>query len=300
MTFDLKKVCQKCTPATVQKYRRDILRLLRLGNPKAVKIPETSAWLQEASLFKKYQAIPLNKRRALSVAAVKAGQGYSLKDNKKWYDAMISDVQAYKEQRGLQLKSEDEKKHWPKEGIKVLKKIASEFKRSIRLALQTPNVESLYLYSQYILVKFYSEVQLRNTLADVEIVKGDNYLSKSKGIFTIHLSKFKASDRVGNVEIKLSRALSTAIHKYLKFRTQVKPDHTYLLVNAKGGKLSKKGLGVLLQKLTKKFTGKAFGTRLIRVLKATENKKVLDKALKISKEMLHSNLETTVSYARKK
>ena len=299
MTFDLKKVCQACKPATVQKYRRDILRLLRLGNPKAEKIPETSSWLTQASLFKKYKAIPLNKRRALSVGAVKAGQGYSMKDNKKWYDAMISDVQAYKEQRGLQLKSEAEKKHWPKEGIKVLKKIASEFKRSIRLALQTPNVESLYLYSQYILVKFYSEVQLRNTLADVEIVKGDNYLSKSKGIYTIHLSKFKASDRVGNVEIKLSRALSTAIHKYLKFRAQVKPDHTYLLVNAKGGKLSKKGLGVLLQKLTKKFTGKAFGTRLIRVLKATENKKVLDKALKISKEMLHSNLETTVSYARK-
>ena len=300
MTFDLKKVCQKCTPATVQKYRRDILRLLRLGNPTVVKIPETSAWLKEESLFKKYKAIPLNKRRALSVAAVKAGQGYSLKDNKKWYEHMVSDVQAYKQQRSLQLKSEDERKKWPKEGIKVLKKIASEFKRSIRLALQTPNIESLYLYSQYILVKFYSEVALRNTLADVQIVKADNYLSKSKGVYTIHLSKFKASDKVGDVEFKLSKALSTAIHKYIKFRAQVKPDHNYLLVNAKGGKLSKKGLGVLLQKLTKQFTGKAFGSRLIRVLFATEHKKVLDKALKISKQMMHKDLKQTVSYARTK
>ena len=250
-------------------------------------------------MFKKYKALPLNVRRAYSVAGVKAGQALSLKENKKWYAAMLKDIQAYKEQRSLQNKSEEEKKNWPKGGISVLKKVASEIKRSIRLALKTPSIEALYLYSQYILVKFYSEVQLRNTLADVEIGKGDNHLTKSKGIYTIHLSKFKASDKVGKVEFPLSKALSTAIHRYIKFRTQLNLPHNFLLVNAKGNKLSRKGLGAILHKLTKRFTGKAFGSRLARVLFATENKAVLDKALKISKEFLHSELKTTVSYARK-
>ena len=57
--------------------------------------------------------MPLNKRRSYSVAGVKAGQAYSLKDNKKWYSAMLADISAYKQQRSLQLKSEDEKKNWP-------------------------------------------------------------------------------------------------------------------------------------------------------------------------------------------
>ena len=248
-------------------------------------------------MFKKYKALPLNVRRAYSVAGVKSSQAYGI-ENKKWYAAMLKDIQAYKEQRSLQNKSEEEKKNWPKGGISVLKKVASEFKRSIRLALKTPSIEALYLYSQYILVKFYSEVQLRNTLADVEIGKGDNHITKSKGIFTIHLTKFKASDKVGKVEFPLSKALSTAIHRYIKFRTQLNLPHNFLPVNAKGNKLSRKGLGTILHKLTKRFTGKAFGSRLARVLKATENKKVLDEALKISKEMLHKNLHMTVSYAR--
>ena len=113
------------------------------------------------------------------------------------------------------------------------------------------------------------------------------------------MTKFKSSEKVGAVDIVLTRALSTAIHRYVKFRTQVKPDHNYLLVSAKGGKLSKKGLGVILHKLTKRFTGKAFGSRLSRVLFATEHKKVLDEALKISKSMLHKDLKQSVAYARK-
>lgn len=54
--------------------------------------------------------MPLNKRRAYSVAAVKAGQAYDLKDNKKWYAAMVKDTNDYKQQRSLQNRSEAEKK----------------------------------------------------------------------------------------------------------------------------------------------------------------------------------------------
>ena len=302
MSFEqkLKKVCLKCTQGSIDKYKRDVLRLFNLGNPKAAgTIPDSSTWLKDPNLFKKYKAIPLNKRRALSVAAVKAGQAFKLKENKKWFDAMVSDVNEYKKQRSLQLKSDDEKKSWPKEGIQVLKKIATEFKREIRRPLLEPSVESLYLYSQYILLKFYSEVALRNDLAEVELGSGANHLTKSKGIYTLHMTKFKASEKVGAVDIVLSKALSSAVSKYVKFRAKVAPDHKFLLINAKGGKLSKKGLGVILQKLTRKYTGKAFGSRLIRVLRATEHKKALDEALKLSKDMLHSDIKQTAAYARK-
>ena len=302
MPFNLKKVCPKCTPETVKKYLRDIQRLRRLSsgtqNP-SKEIPENPAWLKAKTLFEKYQKIPLEKRRALSIAAVKAGYGYGLKENKRWYDAMIRDVNAYKTKRAKQQKTPIEKKKWLPGGLKQLKKASTEMKREIRRLLMENTIKSLYFYSQYLVLRFYSEVALRNTLAEVEISKGANHISKKKGIFTLKLTKFKVSEKIGPVEIPLTRALSTVLTKYIKYRSQFKLDHNYLLVNASGKKLSRKALGVLLHKLSKKYTGKAVGTRQLRVQFATENREVLDKALKISKGMLHKDMKMTASYARK-
>ena len=192
-----------------------------------------------------------------------------------------------------------EKEKWLPGGLKQLKQASTEMKREIRRLLLENTLKSLYAYSQYLLLRFYSEVALRNTLADVEISSGENHLSKKKGIFTLKLTKFKVSEKIGPVEFQLSRALSTVISKYIKYRKQFDLDHKFLLVSASGKKLSRKALGVALHKLSKKYTGKAVGSRMIRIFKATENKGVLDKALKVSKEMLHKDLKMTASYARK-
>ena len=115
MPFNLKKVCPKCKPETVKKYLRDIqrLRILSSGTPNPSReMPPSSKWLLAPSLFKKYQKIPLEKRRALSIAAVKAGYAYGLKENKRWYDAMIADVNSYKQKRSKQNKSVIEKEKW--------------------------------------------------------------------------------------------------------------------------------------------------------------------------------------------
>ena len=300
MPFNLKKACPNCKAESVKKYKRDILRLLNLNSEtQLLSVPESAKWLGAKTLFEKYKKIPLEKRRALSIAAVKAGQAYGLKENKKWRDAMMSDVNAYKKKRSLQNKSEPEKEKWLVGGLKTLKKASTEMKREIRRVLLENTIKSLYAYSQYLILRFYSEVALRNTLADVEISTGENHLSKKKGVFTLKLTRFKVSEKVGPVEIPLSRALSTAVSKYIKYRKQFDLDHKFLLVNATGKKLSRKALGIILQKLSKKYTGKAVGSRMVRVLKATENKAVLDKAMKISREMLHKDLKQTVSYARK-
>ena len=302
MPFNLKKACPNCKAESIKKYKRDILRLRNLNSEtQTLSLPATGSWLGAKTLFEKYKKIPLEKRRALSIAAIKALQAYGREgaDKKKWFDAMMSDVNSYKKKRSLQNKSETEKAKWLEGGLKTLKKASTEMKREIRRLLLENSLKSLYAYSNYLILRFYSEVALRNTLADVEISSGKNHISKKKGVFTLKLTQFKVSDKVGPVEIPLSRALSTVISKYVKYRKQFDLTHNFLLVNATGKKLSRKALGTILQKLSKKYTGKAVGSRMVRVLKATENKDVLDKAMKISKEMLHKDLKQTASYARK-
>ena len=263
------------------------------------KIPEAGGWLKSEKLFGIYKKMPLSSRRALSVAAVKASQAYGQPPG-AWYKAMVSDVALYKKQRGKQLKSEDEKKKWPTGGFAALRKVATEFKRSIKNSISASSLPGLYAYSQYIILRFYSEVAFRNDLATVRIGRGKdgNRLTKEKGIYTIVMREFKASDKIGVVTVKLSKALSKAIDQYVKYRGKLSLDHDRLLVNSKGGALSKKGLGQILNKLTRKYLGKGFGTRMIRVLKVTSEKDALDKAAKLAHDMLHS-IDTSQTYARK-
>ena len=90
--FDLRKACKHCKPQSIKKYARDISRLYKLLD--LDKLPENATWLKSEKLFKKYKSLPLNKRRALSVAGVKASQAYGVK-NEKWLSAMVADVNAY-------------------------------------------------------------------------------------------------------------------------------------------------------------------------------------------------------------
>ena len=212
---------------------------------------------------------------------------------------MLDDAADYKKKRSKQTKSAVEKKKWLEGGLKTLKKASTEMKREIRRLLTENTLKSLYAYSSYVILRFYSELALRNDLAEIEIGTGENHLSKKNGVYKIYLTKFKVSDKVGPVEIPLSRALSTVLSKYIKYRKQFELDHKFLVVGSSGKKLSKKALGIILQKLSKKYTGKSVGTRQLRVQHATANRDIIEKALKISKEMLHSQMQTTKSYARK-
>jgi hypothetical protein len=283
--FDLKKACPHCKADSIKKYKRDIKRLYKLNH--SGDLPETGTWVNSKKTIDSYSALPLNIRRALSVAGVKAAQAYSI-SKEKWSSLMFQDVVDYKKKRSKQRLSDKEKEKIPAGGFKALKKISTEFKRSIKHLLETNTLKALYAYTQYIIIRFYSEVAFRNDLATVEIETGKNKLSKKKGIFTIFMTQFKASEKIGNVDVKLSRALSNALTKYLKFRAKFELTHKYLLVNSSGGKMSKKQLGLVLNQLTKKYLGKGFGTRIIRILKARDESKILERAKKVANDMLHS------------
>ena len=84
----LRDKCKNCTEGSIKVYLAAIKRLHKLVSDGDV--PLTGAWLNKKVLMTKYEALPLSKRRQLSLAAVKAAQAYGLKDD-KWSVKMFRD-----------------------------------------------------------------------------------------------------------------------------------------------------------------------------------------------------------------
>ena len=94
----LKKVCKKCSPASIAVYFRNARRLYRLIAEDATEPPVSKGWLTNPKLFTEYRKLPLNVRRHLSVAGVKASQALGVKPE-KWQVEMLSDAAKYQQRR---------------------------------------------------------------------------------------------------------------------------------------------------------------------------------------------------------
>lgn len=245
--------------------------------------------------------MPLNKRRHLSVAAHMFFKAYGEVDS-YWQGRMFADSNEYSRERVKNKKSPTEQKNWVDNALTKLKKVSTEYKRSINHNLRkTPNEKNLWLYTQYIILRFYSELQLRNDLATVKLSPGknDNYLKRVKGSrYDLHMNSFKASDKIGTRVIEISRALSNVLQTYIHYRSKVELKHNNLLSNVEGKPLSKTGLGRILRKLTADKLGKTIGTRMLRIFNASKHAKLLEKAAKVSYDMLHTQKQTK-EYIRK-
>ena len=247
----------------------------------------------------KYKALPLTKRRTLSVAAVKAAQAYGQK-HEQWTKAMFADQDAYMKQRGKNERSDAEKKVWPKHGFAAVKKAAKEQRKRItHLLKEAPSLKNLYPYQVFILFRLYSEIPFRNTFADIHLTdKTKNYMEvPRKGAITLHMKQYKNSKQLGEQDIKLSRGATTQVRKFLKYREDL-VEHEWLFSGKGGKKLSRQALGKLLHRATRQLLGRAFGSRLIRVLAATEAKADIEKVELLSKKMLHTTAQTK-QYTRK-
>ena len=293
----LKKQCQKCTKGTVKTYLQNIRRLYRLEFEGDV--PLTGKWLDSEKLFAKYKKTELKVRRHLSTASIKAHAAYG-KDNKKWYKHFIDDQNKYSEQRAKHLKSDTEKKNWT--SVKELKKATKQLKQRLKHALEgTPTLANLYRIQFWLVLKMYTEVPVRNDFPTLELKKSSNgnYIKMPpKGNFTLVFQKFKNSDKLGPRDIKLSRALTMAIRKYLKYRNKVGLDHDFLLTGKAGKPMSRGAFGKALRNQTQELLGKRVGSRIIRVVVSTENRKILEKAAELSNKMLHTQ-KRTLDYIRK-
>ena len=262
-------------------------------------IPDTSKWLMSSKLQKAYKKFPFNIRRHLSSSAFIGTKMYGIKADNQWNTRMLADAKEYEENRSKNTKSEYEEKNLT--GMKELNKTLKLYKSQIRRTLSaTPTLTGLYKYQLFLALKFMtSDSPLRNDLPtlSVESEKG-NYLKRKKNTYTIVMTDFKNSDRIGPREIKLSRANSMEMKRFLRYREPlVKHDYLFSLKNGKP--MTKKAFSQALIKLTDTLLGKRIGSRLLRVIFATKNDAVLAKAAKVSNNMLHSSKQTQ-EYVRKK
>jgi len=292
----LQKTCLKCTKSTLKTYLQSIRRLYRLENEGDV--PLNSKWLKSDSLFKKYKKLPLKVRRHLSTGAWKALKSYG-EDNKKWYKTFIDDQNQYSEERAKHKKSDTEKEKWT--SVKQLKKAATDLKRRFRHILeQKPTLSNLYKLQWWLVIKMFTQVPTRNDTGTIELSKSKgNWLERPKrGNFILHFNQYKNSNKMGPKTIKLSRSISMAIRKFLKYRDGVEVKHNFLLTGLNNKPMSRSGFGKAFRNQTFALLGKKIGSRIIRVVVATENRKLLEKAAELSNKMLHSTKQT-IQYTRK-
>ena len=294
----LKLKCKHCTEASIKVYFRNIKRLAKLAD--LDEIPLNTKWLDK--VFDKYKKLPLKVRRHLSIAAIKVFQVFD-KDSDKWRAAMLSDANKHQAERSKNKKSPKEEKIWPKNGIKDVRKASREILKRIRPKLKDePSKALLYKYQFGLVLRMFTEAPLRNDFSTLKIKKSDsgNYIDIQKsGLAKLIIRKHKSSKQIGERTIKLSRGLTTAIRKFLKYRSQV-VDHDYLLSTKAGNKLSKPALGKGLHRFTKEILGKSFGSRLIRILAATDKKDILEQAAELTNNMLHKEGgKQTKQYVRK-
>jgi hypothetical protein len=297
MTFaeKLKKVSPNVKPGSLRLYLQNIRRLYRLGGGEG-ELPETGTWLGKDAVWAKLRKIPVNVRRHLSLAGLKAAYATKVNEKltKKWYGQMVRDSSAYQTTRSQNKATDAEKKLLPKGGISALKKAAKDLKKRLRFVLGVePTLKGLYKYQWYIALKLFTEVPFRNTFATIVMggEKGNVLVTPRSGNFKFVMREYKNSDRLGERTVPLSRANSMALRKFLKYRDGL-VTHKHLFTGIQGKPMTRAGFGKALQKSYETVLGARLGSRIIRIIHANAEKEVIERASALSNKMLHSEKQT--------
>lgn len=300
MTFEtkLRELNPTISPNSIKVYLQNIRRLYRFYDAEG-SIPLTGKWLNSDKVLKQYKALPFNIRRHLSTAAVKAEQVYQSKDA-KWFKRMFEDQKEYQDHRNKNKKSETEKEKMLKGGVKDLKKAATEYKRRINSELKREHsMRSLYKYQLYICLRLFVELPFRNDFPTFHVNSPkDNYiLWKKRSNAKFVVTQFKNSDKLGPREVTISKTLTAALKTFLKYREGL-VKHDFLLTNMNGDKMSKAAFGKAMHKITGDLTGKKLGSRIIRILHASDNAEIIEKSNALTNKLLHTGKQT-IQYVRK-
>ena len=145
-----------------------------------------------------------------------------------------------------------------------------------------------------------SEIPFRNTYADIHITgtKANHLVRPKKGNYKFIMTDYKNSDKLGPREVKISRAGTMALKKFLAYRDKVGLKHSKLFSTKTGAPMSKATYGKGLQATTSKILGKAIGSRIIRILHATDKKEIIEEAAELTNKLLHTSAQTK-QYVRK-
>ena len=297
MTFrdKLEKVCEKCSIATKRVYLQNIKRLYRFKDKEGPVPLNNSTWLESKAVLTQYDALPFSSRRALSVAGLKASRAYGINTD-KWYARMLDDQEEYRKNRAKNKRTPEEDAKMLKGGVKELKKITSEYKRHINRELrEPPTLKSLYKYQLYLCLRLFVDLPFRNDFPTFSLTQsktGNYILYKKRKHVTFIIQKYKNSDRLGPREVEVSAALSKVLKQFLKFRDKLGLKHDFLLSNVNGDPMSKQAFSKAIHKITLDLSGKSFGSRILRVLHATENAEIIEKSSKLTNKLLHTSSQT--------
>ena len=288
----LEKVCEKCTDATKKVYLQNIKRLYRFFDPEG-EVPMSGTWLNSDKVLKQYKALPFSKRRALSVGAVKAARAYKMNSD-AWYKRLVDDQDKYRANRNQNKRSSEEAQKMLKGGVKELKKMASEYKRQINRELgTTPTLKGLYKYQLYLAMRLFVELPFRNDFPTFRVSGQDGnyiiYKKKKKATFVV--TEYKNSDRLGPRKVEITAALTRALKTFLKYRAPL-VTHEFLFSGAKGKPMTKPSFSKAFHKITLDRSGKSFGSRILRIMHATENADIIEKSSELTNKMLHTASQT--------
>ena len=267
----------------------------------AAELPKTGLWLMEKALWKQVENLPLNKRRHLSSIGYIATKAYGMDPENKWQELMYDDIEKYQQQRNTNGLSDYEKKNLPK-SMKDMLKAAREYHHRIKRTYtkENPTLHDLYKVQKWFVLRLVTELPFRNDLPTVNVkAKTGNYLDKvGKTGLKIVMQRFKNSDKIGTRTVKLSRGAASAVKKFLKYRAKSGVTHDFLLSSWKGEPMTKKGYSQMLLNTTEELLDKRVGSRMIRVLFATENKQTIEQSAKVTNDLLHTAPQTR-QYVRK-
>lgn len=281
---------------------RNLYRLARFAGKDGV--PSNSKWLANKKLLDRVAKEPLNVRRLLTVAGVKAMKMYKQDTSGEWGPLMSKSTEEYEKERDERRKTKREKERWPTKGYDSLKDVAKKLKKANLkfISKEELSVKELYNLQKYVIIALYSEHALRLDWADVRLGRTNeqdkNFLHKhSRRGWILTMRKYKTSKTMGEVELKLSRATSLVLSMFVP-KVKKTTDHGYLLSTLQGNKLSRSGLSKILIRLTEKHLGSKIGSQIIRVLKSTKFRRDTEKSEALAKELMHSTKQQ-LQYAKK-
>ena len=265
------------------------------GDPE---LPTKGTWLNSDKLKHKIRGLPLNVRRNITSALLVAARTYKI-DEKYWYTRMIEDAAKYQQKRKQNKKSAYEEKHLP-ESFDKLKKKTTEYKRTLKLDFTSPpTLSNLYKLQWWVILRLIQELPFRNDLPTINVkAKKGNHLLKHGKQFKIKMTEFKNSDKIGPREIILGKKNSRLLKQFLAYRDKCDVKHDLLFSLRNGDPMTRSAFSQGLINLTQKLLGKRVGTRLFRVLFATENREEIAKAEDVTNRLLHTS-EQTKQYVRK-
>ena len=296
MTFveRFKKKNNKLAAGSVRTYLANIKRLSRLAKNK-VDYPEKGAWLSQRGLLGKVRALPLNARKILGAAAVKAAQTYGIKVP-AFTGLMTKASKQFDKQRDSQSKTQREKSLWQEYG-----KVYKAGERLWKGVTADPDAwtfkdlrEAQFAY----LLLLYGTHTPRN----LESLKlpgkaGPNQLKRVKGGFEIILRDYKVAKSRGPSQFKLDKRLNASTATFVKGALRLNK-HGFVFTNSKGEKNSKPSFSKLLTQAMRRGGLKGVSSQLLRVYKASANREIIEKARELEQEMGHGSRESR-RYAKK-